>query len=135
VFVSAHDSPIERARDPLGVRERGERLVGAPVSRCVRAQVQMLWIIHEGLTNVRKHGRSAAVRVSLDICGANARAIVEDDGVGFVPDLLRGLEGRKFGLGFMRERAESVGGSLEIESAPDEGTRVTISMPLSKAPS
>ncbi len=95
-------------------------------------EAQLLRIIQEALTNVRKHARARSVRISLSVYDSRAEAIVQDDGVGLDPALLDTAEGQKFGLRFMRERAEEVGGSVQIHSAPGEGTQVIICVPLRK---
>ena len=56
--------------------------------------------------------------------------VVEDDGRGFTPSETGGLDG--FGLLGMRERAELVDGDLEVTSAPGQGTRVRVRVPLAK---
>ena len=93
---------------------------------------QLLRIIQEALTNVRKHTRARCVHVSLRCSDGRAEAIVQDDGAGFDPEVLETAEGQKFGLRFMRERAAEVGGSVEVRSAPGEGTQVIICVPLRK---
>ncbi len=95
-------------------------------------EAQLLRIIQEALTNVRKHARARSVRISLSVYDSCAEAIVQDDGAGLDPALLDTTEGQKFGLRFMRERAEEVGGSVRIHSAPGEGTQVIIGVPLRK---
>ncbi len=95
-------------------------------------EVQLLRIIQEALTNVRKHAQARKVRVSLSLYDSQVAALVHDDGIGFDMALLETVEGQKFGLGFMRDRAAEVGGSVEIHSAPDSGTRVSISVPRRK---
>lgn len=92
--------------------------------------LQMLRVIQEGLTNARKHGRAQRAYVRLGVYNGVVQATVEDDGVGFDPASLTGLGERRFGLTFMRERAESVGGTVRIDSAPGAGTRITVSVPL-----
>jgi signal transduction histidine kinase len=96
------------------------------------AEVQLLRIIQEALTNVRKHGRARGVSVTLSVECSRIHALVADNGVGFDPSRLDAKEGRTFGLSIMRERAEEVGGTLQVESAPGDGTRVMISVPLRK---
>lgn len=91
---------------------------------------QLLRIIQEALTNVRKHSGAKSVRVC---CREDQDQIcinIEDDGRGFYPDESNGGDRQHFGLQIMRERAESVGGSLELESQPGHGTRVVVRMPL-----
>jgi signal transduction histidine kinase len=95
-------------------------------------QAQLLRIIQEALTNARKHARAHAVQVSVQLPTDHAQVTVQDDGVGFDPALLTGAEGQKYGLGFMRERAQEVGGSVEIYSAPGAGTQVLICVPRRK---
>jgi signal transduction histidine kinase len=85
-------------------------------------------IVQEGLTNILRHASATSVMVrlvqeqdlvTLEIC---------DDGVGFDPQRVETLEtgGRGLGLRGMRERAAILGGILELESAPDEGTTVRV---------
>jgi PAS domain S-box-containing protein len=92
--------------------------------------MQLLRIIQETLTNVRKHARARSVRIGLSVADGKAEAVVQDDGDGFDPARLGAAEASTFGLRFMRERAEEVGGSVEVRSVPGEGTRVLITMPL-----
>jgi signal transduction histidine kinase len=96
------------------------------------ADVQLLRIIQEALTNVRKHGQARRVSVTLSVEGSHIQALVADNGVGFDPSRLDAKKGRTFGLSIMRERAQEVGGTLDVESAPGYGTRVMISVPLRK---
>ncbi|MFI5255270.1 MAG: sensor histidine kinase [Candidatus Limnocylindrales bacterium] len=92
------------------------------------AEVQLLRVIQEALTNVRKHAHASRATVRIAFAGPMARISVEDDGVGFDPAALRAsLEGG-FGMSTMRERVEQVGGSLEVDSAPGRGTRIEVRM-------
>ena len=95
-------------------------------------EAQLLRIIQEALTNARKHAKAGGVRVSVQHIGDYVQVAVQDDGVGFDPALLATAEGQKYGLGFMRERAQEVGGSVEIVSAPGAGTQVLVSVPRRK---
>jgi signal transduction histidine kinase len=94
------------------------------------AGVQLLRIVQEALTNVRKHARARAVRVGLSVTGGAAEAVVEDDGLGFDPSRVGTTQPAVFGLRFMRERAEEVGGTVCVDSRPGAGTRVVIRVPL-----
>jgi len=95
-------------------------------------QAQLLRIVQEALTNARKHAKAHAVRVRVQLSTDQAQVAVQDDGMGFDPALLAGAEGQKYGLGFMRERAQEVGGSVEIDSAPGAGTQVLVTVPRRK---
>jgi nitrate/nitrite-specific signal transduction histidine kinase len=91
--------------------------------------IQIIRIAKEALTNVRKHAGANRAWVRFEGDGDWTRITVEDDGRGFDPAQVAG-EGRQyFGLQIMRERAESVGGSLELDSRPGHGTRVVIRVP------
>lgn len=86
-------------------------------------------ILQEALTNSVRHGNPSRIRVRLTIPEAEELVVaVTDDGNGFVyePDGARG----GFGLLSMRERAQQVGGALDVESAPGAGTTVRARIPV-----
>jgi two-component system nitrate/nitrite sensor histidine kinase NarX len=94
-----------------------------------RVEVQLIRVIQEALTNVRKHGAATKVVVRLTDCPTGARIEIADDGRGFdVGGTLLGRDG--FGLHTMQERMELAGGTLTIESAPGHGTRVIAIVPV-----
>lgn len=97
------------------------------------AELQIVRIIQESLTNVRKHAR--ATKAGVDVRRQDDRLVVSirDDGTGFNPEATARGEFPKFGLTTMRERASSIHGLLDIESAPGRGTTVRFTMPLSAA--
>ncbi len=118
-------------------RRRNVRVVlhtngnGVSVPRDVR--VALFRICQEGLNNAWKHAQARQVDVTLDIQRHQVRLEIEDDGVGFqMPDHLGFLiDQQHLGLVGMRERAEGVGGSFELESEPGQGTRLSVYVPLS----
>lgn len=87
-------------------------------------------IAQEALHNVVKHAGAARVRLGLASEGARVVLVIEDDGRGF--DSGGSFPGH-LGLTSMRERAEALGGSLEIASAPGAGTRVAAAVPLRRS--
>jgi len=98
-------------------------------------ELQLLRIVQEALTNVRKHARASRARVALSNGGPMMEVLVSDDGAGFEPGAVEaGLgNGRQhFGLCTMRERAESIGAELLLESAPGQGTCVRVRLALAK---
>ena len=99
------------------------------------AEVQLLRIIQEALTNVRKHAGATSAEVRLQVADGWVEARIIDDGAGFEPASLAPRDAPRFGLSTMRERAESVGGSLEIVTRPGEGTQVIARVPLDALPS
>jgi signal transduction histidine kinase len=94
------------------------------------AEVQLLRVIQEALTNVRKHARAREAHVSISRQGKEAAIVVKDNGRGFDTKLLRQPDGATFGLRTMQERVERAGGRFKIDSAPNKGTSVRIFFPL-----
>jgi len=93
-----------------------------------RAEVQLLRVVQEALTNARKHSRAKHVVVKIDCTSAVASLTIEDDGVGFDPSTVsRSMEGG-FGLASMRERVEQVGGRIAVHTAPNEGTTIVVEL-------
>jgi PAS domain S-box-containing protein len=91
------------------------------------AQQELYYIAQEALNNSLKHAKAQVLQVGLQLRGGAVRLEVADDGVGF--DLA--TAGGRGGLGLpgMRERVHRLGGRLQIESAPGQGTKVTVEIP------
>ena len=84
----------------------------------------------ELLANVVRHARAANVSVVLEHDGAFERVCVRDDGVGFDPGAAAArVRAGHIGLASLRERAEALGGSFTLESAPGAGTVATVTIP------
>jgi len=94
------------------------------------AELQLLRIIQESLSNIRKHANAQRARVELRARNGSVVAVISDDGTGFDRAQLSRTGAPRFGLNIMRERAESVGGTLAIDSEPGAGTRITASVPI-----
>ncbi len=93
-----------------------------------RAEVQLLRVVQEALTNTRKHSHATHVDVRIDCRGSVATLTIADDGVGFDPaTVARSMEGG-FGLASMRERVEQVGGRMAVHTAPNQGTTVVVEL-------
>ena len=93
------------------------------------AGVQLLRILQEALANVRKHaGVPSLIGVTLAADGGHLQMKVVDNGPGFDPAQRSG--GKHYGLQVMSQRAERIGGQLAVHSAPGQGTRVEVSVPL-----
>jgi signal transduction histidine kinase len=103
---------------------------GAPGPISPAAEIQLIRIVQEALANVRKHARAREAVVRLEVADSHVLALVRDDGCGF--DLPEALieRGSHFGLQTMRERAESIGGELTIETALGAGTTVAARIPV-----
>jgi signal transduction histidine kinase len=83
-------------------------------------------LAQEALNNILKHAHARRVQVCLDLADHRVVLEISDDGIGFEPGL---ADGGGFGLPGMRERAEGLGGTLQIESSPGTGTRVRVEVP------
>jgi PAS domain S-box-containing protein len=92
-------------------------------------EVQLLRIIQEGLTNIRKHANAQQVQLTITPSLNQFDVVIEDDGVGFDQDELAS-DGGGYGLNIMRDRAIAIDGDLQIVSAPGEGARICIRVPL-----
>ncbi|WP_426287800.1 ATP-binding protein [Luteibacter sp. E-22] len=87
-------------------------------------------IVREAVINAMQHSRAQSIRIMMEHARRSLKIYVNDDGDGFaaVPDTREGGNGH-FGLVGMRERAQRMGGKLKVQSAPQRGTLVTVSIP------
>jgi two-component system, NarL family, sensor histidine kinase UhpB len=86
-------------------------------------------VLQEGVTNALLHGTPSSIRIHLQTDSASVRATLEDDGRGFdTQEIQADPEGRP-GLQHMQDRASHVGGRLEVESRPGNGTRLILELP------
>jgi two-component system nitrate/nitrite sensor histidine kinase NarX len=93
-----------------------------------RSEVQLLRVVQEALTNVRKHAGAHHVAVSLSEDDGVVTLAVVDDGSGFDSSRLEEALDHGFGLASMRERVEQIGGTLKVHTAPGTGTRVVVQL-------
>lgn len=86
----------------------------------------LLLIVQEAMRNALQHGKPAVIdlTVATEAPGAPIRLELLDDGSGFTPGSQNGPEQGHYGIVGMRERAERLGGSLQVESSPGHGTRI-----------
>lgn len=103
-----------------GVHERLAAEIEASVYR----------IIQEAMTNVAKHSKATLCRVQLKQLVNTLWVQVEDDGVGFDADSVIAGDRRGLGLISIRERVSQLGGRVWIHTAPGQGTRLTVEMPV-----
>jgi signal transduction histidine kinase len=94
------------------------------------SEIQLVRVVQEALTNVRKHAEASSAVVRLDNQDEWLRIAIEDDGQGFDSSRLARDEGRSFGLKSMKERVERAGGTFSVESTLGQGTRIVVLLPL-----
>jgi len=93
------------------------------------AAAQTLRILQEALSNVRKSAHARMVQIRIEQENHHLAFLVEDDGCGFDPSQMTKHTGHH-GLNIMCQRAEEIGGEIQIDSAPGAGTRVILRVPL-----
>jgi signal transduction histidine kinase len=98
----------------------------------VELEAAVFRIAQEAMTNIARHAHAETVLVQCARHGGRLAVEIEDDGAGFVvaEQVPSERGGRGFGLLGMRERAELLGGTVVIESAPGAGTRVVLDVPI-----
>ena len=96
-------------------------------------QLQVVRIVGEALANACAHSGGNLARVLVRSNTASVRVLVEDDGEGFSMPARTAAPGEHIGLSVMCERARWLGGTLDIESEPGEGTRVSLAFPRAGA--
>ena len=141
------DDPTQMRLFPVvrSIVERFERNTNLPVEVRLPEQEPALpfdtlrhlgYIVEEALVNVWKHANCQAAWVAIETQPEQIEVTIGDDGEGFDPAAVAAWpEGSKgWGLENIRERAQQVGGRCQIESAPGQGTRVLIQIPLQAEP-
>jgi two-component system sensor histidine kinase DegS len=106
------------------------RMLGEPRRLPRDTELALFRIAQEALSNVRKHARASAVELMVDFRDGHIKLVVADNGSGF--DLQRSasdVSAGKLGLIGMQERARLLGGTIDIQSAPGEGTSVVVTVP------
>lgn len=118
---------VEDFGDRFALDARFEADDGTAPALSPRAQAEVLRIVQEALNNVRKHADATVVRVDAAVIDGSLQIMVTDNGRGFDQN----RSGKGFGIVGMRERAELIGAQLAVASAPQDGTRVTLTVPPS----
>ncbi len=96
------------------------------------AELQLLRIAQEALTNVRRHAMASGVELTLKNTADALEMIVKDDGKGFDPEKLEQSTPGYHGLSIIKERAEGLGGDVLITTAPGQGTEIKVHLPVEK---
>ena len=87
-------------------------------------EITIFRVIQEALNNINKHSQASKAKVVLEFSGTKLDLTISDDGIGFIPNL-HFNNNRQIGLIGMKERVESIGGSINIVSNPAGGTKIS----------
>lgn len=96
------------------------------------AELQLLRIAYEALTNVRKYAEASKVTVKLEPVPSGVKMTVTDNGIGFSFSDYEKNPAGSHGLNIMRERAEGVGGRFAVSANPGQGVEISVVVPVTK---
>ncbi|MDQ1923312.1 type IV pili methyl-accepting chemotaxis transducer N-terminal domain-containing protein [Massilia pseudoviolaceinigra] len=126
-LVGALETAVDKFRRQTGIAaELVADVDGAPFPR--EQQLQLLFIVQEALSNVRKHAGASRVLVRLED-KHDFLLSIEDNGVGFDPALLEGRGDSHVGIHIMRERAQRIEATLVVTSSPGAGSTIALTLP------
>jgi signal transduction histidine kinase len=83
--------------------------------------------VQELITNVLRHSQASQTKLQVDLGDSNVKVTVDDNGKGFDVSILD--EGESMGLKLIKDRAEMLGGFMEVDSLIGQGTRITFQVP------
>ncbi|HEX8613597.1 MAG TPA: type IV pili methyl-accepting chemotaxis transducer N-terminal domain-containing protein [Telluria sp.] len=141
-LIAALETTVDKFRRQTGIAaELVADVDGAPFPR--EQQLQLLFIVQEALSNVRKHADATRVTVRLQDGHAHHSSAhhssahhssdfllsIEDNGAGFDPALLEGRGDSHVGIHIMRERAQRIEATLAVTSSPGAGTTIALTLP------
>ena len=101
---------------------------GEPQRLAPQSELALFRIVQEAWQNIRRHARAAQVEVLFRYRTDSLTVTIADDGIGFTPARAVASDGQ-WGLRGMRERAELIGGRLEISGGPGRGTMLAVTIP------
>ncbi|WP_175408945.1 sensor histidine kinase [Streptomyces sp. TRM64462] len=124
------------AEGDAGARTPARRfsVSGTPVELPTPYEVALLRIAQSALANTVRHAGAGRAEITLSFMDGSVTLDVVDDGRGFDPSACVPSPDGGFGLPAMRARAESLGGTFAVESAPGQGTAVAVTLPLPLTP-
>ncbi len=130
-LVPAIEMLARDSEDPLGIPTHFE-VRGDEVRLPPDVELAVYRLVQEGLANIGRHAGATRANIDLTFQMETLQVAVDDDGQGFKPpDEFEQLAmSGHYGLMGMRERADAIGGQLEITSSPGSGTKIRLSVPI-----
>ena len=129
-MIPSLEDYLARFEQQWGIQIKLTRDPDVPIHLTQSVEVQLQSMIHEAMSNIRKHAHARSAVVSFTQADGQHKITIVDDGRGFD---LKAAHGQHFGMGIMHERARLIGATLTIDSQPGKGTCITISLPISGA--
>lgn len=124
-FIEGVQTVIKRFEGQAHVQTK-LKVVDKGIGLTPRQKLQVIFIIQEALSNVRKHAQAQTVLINIDN-REDLRVNILDDGVGLDEDLVEARKGQHVGLSIMAERAKRIGATLSVSRAgPEGGTLVSL---------
>lgn len=120
-------SALEKFESQTGLPTRFEKTGTGEVSQA-SSILQILHILQESLSNIRKHAQATEVAVRMHCEDGHLEIQVRDNGRGFVQDAVQEHEGAHVGIGIMRARAHRIGARLGLDTQAGQGTCVTLTL-------
>jgi signal transduction histidine kinase/YHS domain-containing protein len=102
---------------------------GTPRRLAPQSELALFRIVQEAWSNSRRHGQARHVRITMHYDTTEVQVHISDDGIGFVPPAADAAPDGHWGVRGMRERAELTGGTLQLHSAPGQGTQIDVCIP------
>jgi signal transduction histidine kinase len=127
---------VEHVSTLWGTGGNGDSAIGGAVVRIeggveseppIPVSLAAVQILQEGLVNALKHAQGSTVVIRVEEDDGFVHIVIEDDGTGFDP--ATSVDDEHHGMRLMRERAERVGGRIELDTLPGRGTRVEAVLP------
>jgi signal transduction histidine kinase len=119
--MAASVSPTSRARIAV-------ECTGTPRRLAAVTEHHLLRIAQEAVANALKHSGANYVKVALAYAPAKVELLLQDDGRGFDPRVVKGPDNGHFGLLDMQERAEKIGARFSLASLPEQGTEIRVTV-------
>ncbi len=108
----------------LTIYQKGPKAALSPTT-----EEALVRIAQEALTNAVRHSKSTAISIEIEYLTTEVRLEIKDNGAGFDPSAIGSGHSKRFGLVGMRERAEAIGGRIDVISVSGQGTTVTVVAP------
>lgn len=109
-------------------------VLGQPIRLSPETEIAIYRVVQEALNNVVMHAHAETVQICVIFNSTLLQIAIQDDGIGFDNETAVASASNHFGLIGMRERIQSIGGQIEIQSVTERGTRISFDVPVSTEP-